>query len=229
MRLTLHPEAGPIHSDVPELRGGSGSHIDNCDFAGPNYFGDHNLFRRSSIGRYSAFGSRCQVIDATIGGFCSFGDNIIVNAGTHPQAWLSTHLFQCNARAWQWSRDYVSAGVSTRNTTWRNSASVGNDVWVCNNVVIATGVTIGDGAIIAANSAVTSDVPPYALAGGSPAVIKKYRFDESTIRRLLATRWWDRPMSELARLPFDDIGACLKILELSSDSRETAAAPRPGR
>ncbi|GAC86764.1 acetyltransferase [Gluconobacter thailandicus NBRC 3255] len=60
-------------------------------------------------------------------------------------------------------------------------------------VTVLSGVTIGDGAIIAAGSIVTKDVPPYAIVGGNPAKLIKYRFSESIITRLLALAWWDWP------------------------------------
>ncbi len=212
-RLTMGAVSGPLRHNTPEISGGSGSLIEDCLFAGPSYFGEQCLFRRSNIGRYSSFGDRCKIIDTIIGSFCSFGDNIVFNGGVHPQSWMSTHLFQCHPSAWQWSRDYTDAQIQVRKCTWRRAVTIGNDVWICNNVVIGTGVTVGDGAIIAANAVVTADVPPYALVGGAPAGIKKYRFSEQVIQRLLAVRWWDRPLSALANLPFDDIEVCLKTLE----------------
>lgn len=75
------------------------------------------------------------------------------------------------------------------------------------------GVHIADGAIIAAGAVVTKDVPPYAIVGGVPAKIIKYRFDEETIRRLLAVKWWDKDINFIKRLPFNDINKCLDILE----------------
>ena len=75
---------------------------------------------------------------------------------------------------------------------------VGNDVWIGRESVILPGVTIGDGAIVAAYSVVTRDVPPYTLAGGNPARPLKPRFDPELTQLLLAFRWWDLPPKELA-------------------------------
>ena len=69
---------------------------------------------------------------------------------------------------------------------------IGNDVWIGLNATILDGVTIGDGAIVAAGAVVTKDVPPYAVVGGVPAKIIKYRFTESQIDFLLKFRWWEK-------------------------------------
>ena len=68
---------------------------------------------------------------------------------------------------------------------------IGNDVWIGINCIFMGGVTIGDGAVIAAGSVVTKDVSPYSITGGSPAKHIKYRFDEDTIESLLKIKWWD--------------------------------------
>ncbi|WP_297987119.1 CatB-related O-acetyltransferase [uncultured Campylobacter sp.] len=66
-----------------------------------------------------------------------------------------------------------------------------NDVYVCTNALLKPGITLHTGCVIAQNAIVTKDVPPYAIVGGSPARILKYRFDESTIKRLLELKWWE--------------------------------------
>jgi carbonic anhydrase/acetyltransferase-like protein (isoleucine patch superfamily) len=79
---------------------------------------------------------------------------------------------------------------------------VGSDVWTCEECVILSGVTIGDGAIVGAGAVVTKDVPPYAIVGGNPARLIRYRFDERQREALLAIRWWDWPEAEVrAALP----------------------------
>ncbi len=70
---------------------------------------------------------------------------------------------------------------------------IGNDVWIGANAIILPGVNIGDGAVIGAGTVVTKDVPPYAIVGGNPARVIKYRFDENTINTLLKIKWWDFP------------------------------------
>jgi len=67
---------------------------------------------------------------------------------------------------------------------------IGNDVWIGTEAFILSGVKIGDGAVIAARTVVTKDVPPYAIVAGNPARIVKMRFDDETVARLLAIQWW---------------------------------------
>ncbi len=69
---------------------------------------------------------------------------------------------------------------------------IGNDVWIGANVLILDGVTIGNGAIIAAGAVVTKDVPPYAVVGGVPAKIIKYRFNKEEIDFLEQLKWWEK-------------------------------------
>lgn len=77
---------------------------------------------------------------------------------------------------------------------------VGNDVWIADGVRILSGVHIGDGAIIGAGAVVSKDVPPYAFIIGNPQQIKRFRFDQETIIRLLEIKWWNKPKDEIEKL-----------------------------
>ena len=68
--------------------------------------------------------------------------------------------------------------------------TMGHDVWIGRDVTLLCGTHIGTGAVVAAGAVVTKDVPPYAIVGGVPAKILKYRFDPKTIAGLLASEWW---------------------------------------
>ena len=60
----------------------------------------------------------------------------------------------------------------------------------------------------------TRDVPPYAIVAGTPATVKRLRFPEKTVERLLAVRWWEFDLPEISGLPFNDIDRCLNALEI---------------
>ena len=68
---------------------------------------------------------------------------------------------------------------------------IGNDVWIGSHATIISGVHIGSGAVIGANAVVAKDIPPYAIAVGNPARVIKYRFDEETIKKFMAVKWWN--------------------------------------
>lgn len=76
---------------------------------------------------------------------------------------------------------------------------VGNDVWIGQNVTVLPGVHIGDGAIIAANSIVSRDIPPYCVAGGNPCRVIRSRFDRELTEYLLELKWWDWPPEKIFR------------------------------
>ena len=110
----------------------------------------------------------------TIGNFCSIADNVtFVLSAEHPMNTISTYPFKAKL---------LSQGAEALS---KGDITVADDVWICNNSLIMSGVTIGQGAVVAAGSVVTRDVPPYAIVGGVPAKIIKYRFSPELIEELL--------------------------------------------
>lgn len=131
-----------------------------------------------------------------IGRFCSIacGARFLFNSANHAMASLSTYPFPLFWEEWGLDRAEVASA-------WDNKGDivVGNDVWIGYEAVILAGVTVGDGAVIAARAVVTRDIPPYTIVGGVPAKPIRRRFPEDTIRRLLALRWWDWPRERIAQ------------------------------
>lgn len=120
-----------------------------------------------------------------IGRFCSIGENVqIYLGGEHRTHWITTYPF-----------DVLIDGDPTPS---KGNVVIGNDVWIANNVQILSGVTIGDGAVIAAGAVVTSNVPDYAIVGGVPAKLIRFRFNMATRQRLMGIRWWDWPIDKLS-------------------------------
>lgn len=153
------------------------------------------VIRKSTINEYSYIGHNTNINNTTIGKYCSFSKNIIIGIGTHPTNFVSTSpLFFTvrNGTGYSWITEDKFDDTPA-------PVTIGNDVWVGLNSSIMGGVTVGNGAIIAAHSVVTKDVPPYAIVGGVPAKIIKYRFSEEIIAQLEELKWWDMPEEVLKK------------------------------
>jgi acetyltransferase-like isoleucine patch superfamily enzyme len=160
--------------------------------------GDHvviysnNSLHEAEIGRFSFFASGSQVSMAKYGSFCSIGPYLICGHGDHPTDFVSTSpVFYSTGK---------QCGVSFSQEDLfeeRKEILVGHDVWIGARVFIRDGVKIGNGAIIAAGSVVVKDVPDYAIVGGVPARIIRYRFTEKNILQLLELEWWHWEESKL--------------------------------
>lgn len=124
-----------------------------------------------------------------IGNFCSIARGTSIQEHNHNMKSLTTYFIKYRVFGDEYGIDAVSKGP----------VIIGNDVWVGAGCIILTGVTIGDGAVIAANSVVTSDIPPYAIAGGTPAKVIKYRFSENIINLLLEIKWWNWDIDRIKR------------------------------
>jgi acetyltransferase-like isoleucine patch superfamily enzyme len=199
------------------LKIGPLTRVEKIALDGPVALGANCIARRSLFGRYTATGDFCRMVDVEIGAFCSLGDNVLLNAGTHPKDWVSTSLFACNPNFWDWADEYRQARHADQPSfRWRGLNRIGNDVWIGANVVVLTGITIGDGAIIGANSVVTSDVEPYAIVAGAPARVLRKRFDDETIRALADSAWWTLSIEELLSLPITNVPAALRALRIKA-------------
>ena len=147
------------------------------------------------LGDYSYFAKNAQVANTTIGKFCSIGPNFCCGLGIHPTNGISTHP--------KFYRGEISEYMPV---------TIGNDVFIGANVTVLDGVTIGDGAVIGAGSVVSKDIPPYAVAVGSPIEIKRYRMSEKQIAAMQRIRWWnwkDEKLKDIKTM-FNDIDGFTK-------------------
>ena len=128
----------------------------------------------------------------TIGSYCSIAPNVkIYMGGMHRTDWVTTYPFP----ACQKDAQHIKNWDPTH-----GDVTIGSDVWLCANCVILSGVTIGHGAVVANSAIVTKDVPPYAIVGGNPAKLIRWRFDEPTRAALLASEWWNWPEEEVQNI-----------------------------
>ncbi len=154
--------------------------------------GQHNSYRGcrinevAAVGSYNYFGPGSLVNYADIGNYCSFAPNSIVAPAEHSLNYATTCL--------RISRETIGFEEAAQRTR------IGSDVWCGANTVIRQGLTIGNGAVIAAGAVVCRDVPPYAVVGGVPAHIIRYRFSEDEIAVLEQSRWYEHEIAEAKQI-----------------------------
>lgn len=157
-----------------------------------------------SVGKYTLINNNSILYSKVgIGKYCSVARFCEIGAAEHPSDFLSSHSFQYSTALFKGHPDMTFK----RKVLFQGNqhTKIGNDVWIGAKAVIKTGVTIGDGAIVAGLSFVNKDVPPYAIVGGIPAKIIRYRFDEDIIAQLLSLKWWELSPLDMTDVSFDDI------------------------
>ncbi len=138
----------------------------------------------SSLGFGSFLGKSSVMKFTRAGKFCDFSWQLSIGGSNH------NYRAACMYTDTWWKKT-LGVGEGFASVGEEEYTRIGSDVWLGSKVNIVRGIRIGDGAVIGANSLVLEDIPPYAIAVGTPAKVIKYRFDEATIARLLKIRWWD--------------------------------------
>jgi acetyltransferase-like isoleucine patch superfamily enzyme len=149
-----------------------------------------------------------------IGRYFSCGRGVEVAVAPHPLTALSTHGFIMNSAWFPLVPGYGVTDQASLET--KAHTSIGHDVWLGAQAVIAAGVTVGTGAVVGANSVITKDVDPYDVVAGVPARTIRSRFDAETCQRLLASRWWELPFKEICKLPYRNALSSLELLSKAS-------------
>ncbi|WP_313405471.1 DapH/DapD/GlmU-related protein [Aeromicrobium sp.] len=173
---------------------------------------------RTQVGAFTSLAHGMESQSATIGRYCEFAPDVLVGATGHPLTWLGVNSFQYKHATWGWhpsaDRSEVIDPEAGGRASFRGEPSViGNDVWIGAKVVVLRGVTIGDGAVVAAGAVVTEDVAPYSIVGGIPARPIRDRVDPQTRERLLELAWWRFSPNQLAGVAFDDLPRAIEQVE----------------
>lgn len=168
--------------------------------------------RLFSMGAFSALASSLTY-GSTVGRYVEVASHVNQPKFRHPYEAVTI-----NSAAFNFFREYTNAyyksyqennsvsldlnSISTPQPQ-KKPIKVGSDVWIAGDVVLKGGVDIGNGAIVASGSYVNKNVPPYAIVGGYPAKVIKYRFPKEIIDELESSTWWDYELGDMQRLGFD--------------------------
>jgi len=168
-----------------------------------------NFPHAGSFGAYSYSWSKITRFVKSVGRYCSIAGNVTLGDHEHPTDWLTTSNVT-------WDKEFITGAFAARQMSQSPikykaigntlpDITIGNDVWIGGRAYIRRGVTIGDGAIIASNAVVTKDVPPFAIFGGNPARVLKYRFSENIIAEIVDTQWWRYSFGDMGDIDFTNV------------------------
>lgn len=164
-----------------------------------------NTIFNGKLGYGSYICSDC-CLSAHIGRFTSIAPYVRCNPGRHPIgapfATTSPSFFSLNDNGFQNGSTFAKRQMFDEynyiDKERKIAVKIGNDCWIGEGAFLVGGIEIGDGAIVLAHAVVTKDVPAYAIVGGIPAKIIKYRYDDETIEFLKRIKWWNMPPSWLS-------------------------------
>jgi virginiamycin A acetyltransferase len=165
---------------------------------------DSENFERNVLYHFPFIGDKL-----IIGKFCAIsrGVKFIMNGANHRMSGFSTYPFEIFGKDWE------SIASQAKDYPFKGDTEIGNDVWIGYEAIVMPGVQIGDGAIVAAKSTVTKDVPAYTIVGGNPAKIIRQRFSDSIVEALLEISWWNWDIENITRNLTKIIGADLEALK----------------
>jgi len=155
------------------------------------------VLNKVNISDFSYISNDSVINNVDIGKFCSIGPHVQIGLAPHPsRVFVSTYpAFYSNFNGgcpMNFREDKIFDDSVPK-------TKISNDVWIGSHVIIPGGISIGTGAIVAAGAVVVKNVPPYAVVGGNPAKVIRYRFSEAQMEVLLASKWWDWPTEKICR------------------------------
>nr|WP_109513440.1 CatB-related O-acetyltransferase [Pseudomonas ovata] len=176
-----------------------------------------------SIGSFSYSVSKLPA-KLEVGRYCSISGGLIFLDSHHQTHLLTTSAITFRPQNLLW-KDLLQNVGTPQDPTWniyghKNFPKIGNDVWIGRDVTMSMGISIGDGAIIAAGSVVTKDVPAYTIVGGNPATVIRGRFPNEIAFRLQQSRWWEKSPEFVARIAPLPVEEALREYEFNHDSVE---------
>jgi acetyltransferase-like isoleucine patch superfamily enzyme len=192
-------------------------------FGGCNIIHSNCTIVNTEVGFASYLGPNCILPNVIIGKYCSIASNVKVLPATHPtKTFVSSHpsffsLLKQSGFTFVENQKFQEILYLYPKSTIH--IKIGNDVWIGDDVKIIGGIEIGDGAIVAAGSIITKNVPPYAVMGGIPAKVIRYRFNEEQITFLSKIKWWEKDpnwLSEHSEL-FLDIEKFIYTLKINNE------------
>jgi acetyltransferase-like isoleucine patch superfamily enzyme len=153
----------------------------------------------SRLGPFS-YVTEARLTNSRVGAFCSIGNGAEIGGfHRHPTHWISTHPAFYSPRG----QSGICFTDVARYDEEARGATIENDVWIGANAVIMDGVSVGNGAVVAAGAVVTRDVEPFSIVGGVPASVIRKRFPPEVCAELADWRWWDLSVATLESLAAD--------------------------
>lgn len=164
----------------------------NSVFSQENHIFPYAKLLNVKLGKFTYVGGNTHIKNTSIGHFTSIASDCRIGLGIHPTNLVSTHpLFYASKHEWS-----ITPIIKIKFKEYKDII-IGNDVWIGTRVTIVDGVKIGNGAIIAAGAVVTKDVPPYAIFGGVPAQLIKFRFPNEINQKIEESEWWNWEIAKI--------------------------------